>query len=243
LWPGRHACATSVGTTTSRYRFRERAIAEEATSTHYEVLGVAPDASHDEVKRAYTDLALRYHPDRNTFTDDESRELAEYRMREINDAWAVLRNPATRAAYDAALRGERRPRLGERPAAPAKPTAAEQAPFPNATGDAADAAPPLRLGPVIFGVVLIACLLLVAFVAGVPRSSSENEMRVETRERFAVGSCVLVAPSEVGLLPVEVPCSTPDASRVVSRVDFPRPCPLGTTLVRVPGENIGLCLQ
>ncbi len=215
---------------------------EAATSTHYDVLGVAPDASHDEIKRAYTDLALRYHPDRSSCADDQSRQLAEFRMREINGAWAVLRNPATRAAYDARLRGEDRPPADTPVGTTPTPSAAtEQAPFPNATGDP-DAARPLRLGPLVFGAVLIVCLVVVAFVVGVPKSD-DGDVRVETRERFAVGACVLVSPSEVGLVPVEVPCSTPDASRIVSRVDFPRPCPLGTTLVRVPGEDVALCLR
>ncbi|MCX7620339.1 MAG: J domain-containing protein [Acidimicrobiales bacterium] len=224
------------------------------TSTHYDILGVAPGASHDEVKRAYTELALRYHPDRNSFPNDESRQLAEYRMREINEAWRVLRNPATRAAYDASLRRANPHRVDTATSRPSQmPTVrpATQGPTLNATAsdaiatvaDGAGSAPPMRFGPVVFGIVLIACLLIVAFIAGVPNSTTDDELQVETRERFAIGSCVVVSPSEVGLVPIEVPCSTSGASRIVSRVDYPRPCPLGTTLVRIPGEQLALCLQ
>ena len=75
-----------------------------ATATHYDVLGVSPDASHDEVKRAYTRQAFTWHPDRRGDLDDAGRARADFRMGECNAAWAVLRSPASRAAYDDELR-------------------------------------------------------------------------------------------------------------------------------------------
>jgi molecular chaperone DnaJ len=61
---------------------------------YYEVLGVPKDASPDQIKRAYRDLAMRYHPDKNKNHD------AEEKFKEINEAYAVLSNDEKRRQYD-----------------------------------------------------------------------------------------------------------------------------------------------
>jgi hypothetical protein len=65
-------------------------------ATPYEVLGVAPEASFDEIQRAYRLLALRHHPDVAPDADPAT-------MAAINDAWSVLSDPARRALHDAGL--------------------------------------------------------------------------------------------------------------------------------------------
>ena len=64
---------------------------------YYEVLGVAPDAGADEIKRAYRQLARRYHPD---ISGDDRNDA----YLELARAYEVLANPARRRSYDAALR-------------------------------------------------------------------------------------------------------------------------------------------
>src|SRR5688572_18721968 len=70
-------------------------------------MGVAREASPDDIKRAYRKLARKYHPDVSKEKD------AEARFKEIGEAYEVLRDPEKRAAYDAL--GARKPGEDFRP--------------------------------------------------------------------------------------------------------------------------------
>ena len=61
---------------------------------YYEVLGVPRDADEKQIKDAFRQLALKYHPDRN------KEPGAEEKFKEIAEAYAVLSDPKKRAAYD-----------------------------------------------------------------------------------------------------------------------------------------------
>lgn len=54
----------------------------------YSVLGVSPSASDDEVKRAYRELARKYHPD--NYHDNPLADLASEKMKEINEAYETI---------------------------------------------------------------------------------------------------------------------------------------------------------
>ena len=54
----------------------------------YKVLGVSPDASDDEIKRAYRKLAKKYHPDLNPGDQEAARK-----MQEVNQAYERIKNP------------------------------------------------------------------------------------------------------------------------------------------------------
>ncbi|HTS13583.1 MAG TPA: molecular chaperone DnaJ [Candidatus Limnocylindrales bacterium] len=63
---------------------------------YYEILGVARDASADQIKSAYRKLALKHHPDRNP----DNKHQAEEAFREASEAYSVLSDAQKRQAYD-----------------------------------------------------------------------------------------------------------------------------------------------
>lgn len=61
---------------------------------YYQILGISRDATAEEIKKAFRRLARKYHPDVSKETN------AEYKMKEVNEAYTVLSDPEKRAAYD-----------------------------------------------------------------------------------------------------------------------------------------------
>ena len=66
-----------------------------AKRDYYEVLGVTKSASESEIKKAYRQMALKYHPDKNP--DDKD---AEEKFKEAAEAYEVLSNPDKKSRYD-----------------------------------------------------------------------------------------------------------------------------------------------
>ena len=62
---------------------------------YYKILGIISDATSEEIKKAYRSQSMRWHPDRNPGMDTTAK------MQDINEAYNILKDPATKARYDA----------------------------------------------------------------------------------------------------------------------------------------------
>jgi molecular chaperone DnaJ len=172
---------------------------------HYRTLGVAPNATPDDIRRAYRELARRYHPDRAPAGSGE-------RMADVNAAWHVLSDPGRRAVYDAA-RTQR---------------VAGGAPEPVATGSSGT--PPVLLPPAVFpwrGVVIagvVACIVVVvlSILRGPP-----TEIPVDNV--IEAGSCVVIEQNGDAR---EVSCSADHDGIVERLVPFDARCPADTSTHR-----------
>ncbi|NQS90087.1 DnaJ domain-containing protein, partial [Patescibacteria group bacterium] len=67
-----------------------------AKKDYYEILGVSRDANPEDIKKAYRQLAVKYHPDRN---QDNSKE-SEEKFKEVSEAYKILSSPEKRQIYD-----------------------------------------------------------------------------------------------------------------------------------------------
>lgn len=65
-------------------------------ATLYDKLGVQPDATEEEIKRAYRKAAMRWHPDRNAGAEDAARAA----FQDIKDAYGILSDRVQRQVYD-----------------------------------------------------------------------------------------------------------------------------------------------
>jgi curved DNA-binding protein CbpA len=192
--------------------------------THYDVLGVDPAVSPDDLRRAYVRRARALHPDRHVGADPVQAARAARAMQDVNEAWRVLRDPGTRAAYD---RGLRRPPVGTAPlrtaSAPAASTVRTAPPDP--------AARVVRGLPwVVAAFVLGAIFVFTAFAGG----TSDNGPSPSDW----VGKCVT---GSAGSQLRDVPCDTEGASRVDLVAMRASACPSGSSAM--PFEESWLCLR
>lgn len=208
----------------------------------YRRLGVTPAATTSEIRDAYRRLAVRFHPDHLLDAAATDRKLAERRMREINEAWAVLRDPDRRLAYDrsrAGSTGRSRDRRAARTSAEAvRKRSAPVEPEPDLD---IDQPVPGRLHlarhlPWLALIIVLA--LIVVFTAYADRDPGPGDDRTPSRPE--VGSCVDIAP---GPTAVVVPCDGPHEFRVVARVSDPSTCPGGSEGRRLDPDGRFDCLE
>jgi curved DNA-binding protein CbpA len=110
------------------------------SKTHYDILDVSSSATQSEIKAAYQILVRVWHPDR---LHGDLKEIGESKMKLINSAYEVLKDPKQKDAYDSNMRRGQRP---QSPTPPSSPSSAHTRPAPTprtqATSTPPKSAPP-----------------------------------------------------------------------------------------------------
>lgn len=82
-----------------RMRVANNEAKKAAHKDYYKILGVDKKVNDDDLKKAYRKLALKWHPDKNSQTEEKKAE-AEKKFKDINEAYSVLSDPEKRKQYD-----------------------------------------------------------------------------------------------------------------------------------------------
>lgn len=139
----------------------------DSPKNHYELLGVKPTASAQDIRRAYRELSKLYHPD----TTELSSAISTQKFQALNEAYGILSNPEQRLTYDQKI-GYSRFYVSQSPKDVRNSSRSDQ-PFESRYTylDATDR--PLSAGEIfalfILGVTFMACLTLV-FILGIADS-------------------------------------------------------------------------
>ena len=191
-----------------------------------------PDATPDEVRRAYHRRARELHPD----AVGPSSTRGAFTIQDVNEAWRILRDPNRRRAYDRSLRPTEPPRPsfaddpGWDPDADLDPT-----PYRHAVADPHDVG--IRVVRHLPWLVLVAVLGLIFVFTAYAGSGDDDGL---TEEGDLLGRCVrIVSADDLE----EVPCSGPNDGEVVL-IDFEGSgCPSGTTPHTLRAGGRTLCLR
>ena len=141
-------------------------VSDDSPKNHYELLGVQPSASAQEIRRAYRELSKLYHPD----TTELSDAIATQKFQALNEAYGTLSSPEQRLNYDHKI-GYSRLYVSQSPRDLASPPGKSSFESRYTYLDPTDR--PLSAGEIfalfILGVTFAACLALV-FILGIADS-------------------------------------------------------------------------
>jgi len=191
--------------------------------SHYDVLGVAMSAPYDEIRAAYHRRAQELHPDRVAPRPPSEPDGARITMQDVNEAWRVLRDARSRAAYDS----EVRQRAAAAMADAAPHVQGWDEPYHSAPAQAGDLTVALvRAAPWV--AVLIVLAAIIVFTAYARHTESPRSL---------IGQCI----STTDGVPHGVPCNEPNDGQVVDVVDAESACAPRTT-PRVMASGDWFCL-
>ena len=172
--------------------------------SHYEVLGVLPSASQDEIRVAYRMRAREVHPD----TAAGQRNDASIQMAHIAEAWRVLSDATLRRAYDTELTAP--------VSQPIRETQGQYLHTPAARG----VFPWRMIGLMVAGSIALVLLL---------NALSDPAVPIGPDGLLQAGSCVVVNANQ---LAVEVDCAGEHTGVVRALVGFDMTCPTDTQPIR-----------
>lgn len=171
--------------------------------THYTVLGVQPTASSDVIRRAYREAVRRTHPDVARSTSTTASDMAR-----ITEAWAVLSDPARRAAYDASLRN-------------GPPTTTQS----STKTDYVFRHPPARFPWRLVGAIIAGGIIVILVLNALAQPSVE----AGPDGLLGPGSCIIVDETQAA---VEVDCDGEHEGVVRQLIGFDMTCPSDTEAIR-----------
>lgn len=184
-------------------------MAENSSSNYYTLLGVAPSASVQQIRRAYRELSKLYHPDTTALPE----AIATTKFQQLNDAYATLSSPDRRASYDLKM-GYSRISVMQAPADLNRPVSESRKFRSSAYLEPHDR--PLSAGELfalfILGVTFIACLVLVVTIsltrgeqAFQPLTASQHTAPVEADVAFPDAPASETIPGAIPLSPEPIP--------------------------------------
>jgi len=194
--------------------------------SHYDVLGVSPSAKTDAIRRAYLRQARRWHPDRPS-GDSE-------RMRAVNEAWQVLGDLRSRAAYDRSLarKAPGRPAGAHSPGAH-RPTGPPAHRAGSRSARPSPAPPPPPLEPIgarwrwisLVAVALAAAAFVVIYLAVAAIDDSDparppSASAPVSQARPEPGDCFLIGATTL----ITVGCDLPHDGKLVRWSPLGAPC-------------------
>jgi hypothetical protein len=206
-------------------------------ATHYDTLGVRPDATAGELRAAYLARARALHPDRHASATPDQRARAERAMQSVNAAWSVVGEPQRRRAYDLSIsRAVGTPAAGG--TAQAAPARVDHVEGPD--DDREDVGPLLahlvRLAPVLLLLATLGAIFVVtAFATGTGSVDIPPRPTVSAATP-PVGSCV-----RVGTTLTRVRCGGPHDAVVQAIVTNRGACPAATVPFAVEHTDV-VCL-
>lgn len=202
-----------------------RSTAEVDIATYYEILGVEPTASPEQIRAAYLARARRLHPDQQRASPGTDEARAVRRMQRVNEAWTVLRDEQHRRDYDLTLSPHsRRVSGGGEPARP-KARPAPTPPRPASRSRSEPESVPdtwflwmVRVAPLLFVMaVLVVIFVVTAFARSEPGSTPGSGGP-------GIGDCVQLSGADL----VPTPCDGSEDAQIVAYPDLGGSCPAGT---------------
>jgi hypothetical protein len=199
----------------------------------YDVLGVRPDASADELRRSYLQRARLLHPDRHIDAGSARRAEVERQMQDLTAAWQVLGDAGRRRRYDE----QQGIGVRERP-----PTTTDEPRFVTRLDGTteADVEPVDGLAKLARGIpwiALVAVLVIIFFFSAYALTGTPGAGDIGNGTK--TGTCVLIT----GGSPTPTPCDTNGARVVITLVGASSPCPQGTERFQPTSGNAAYCLE